>query len=329
MRTKHLPGIAYGALLALLALPAPAIAAGPADEATAAALFKDAKARMAAGDYAGACPELAEAARLFSSGGTLLNLGDCLEKLGKLASSWGAFKQAELAARSAGDAARQAEAARRAQLLEGSLSKLTITVSPMDHFAGFEVRRDGELVGEGQLGAALPADAGEHTIEATAPGRKKWTGTVQVGANGAIASIEVPELEVDPTAAAAARGFVWGPQRIAGVAVAGAGVASAIVGAVFGARAISKNDASKADCSPKDPTLCNTAGVSLRDDAKTAGLVSTGTLIAAGALAAGGLALFFTAPSQAPPEKAAAAVRVEVRPRVGSGELGLTVVGRW
>ena len=328
MTTKR-TGTVCCALLALFALAAPARASGPADEATAMALFKEAKARMALGDYPGACPKLAEAERLFSTSGMLLNLGDCLEKLGKLASSYGAFNKAEVVARNAGDGARQAEAARRAQALEGSLSKLTITVSPMNHFAGFEVRRDGELVGEGQLGAALFADAGEHTVEASAPGRKKWTGTVQVGPSGASASVEVPELDVDAAAQAAARGFVWGPQRVAGLAVTSAGVASAIVGAVFGARAVSKNDASKADCSAKDPTLCNATGVSLLNDAKTAGLVSTGTLIAAGVLAAGGLALFFTAPSQAPPAKASAGVRVEVRPRVGSGEVGLTVLGRF
>jgi hypothetical protein len=327
MRTSLQRAAAAAIAAALIGGTSPA--RGQTNQAAGVAMFQEARKLASAGDYEHACPKFAEAQRLFPTAGTLLNLGNCYEKLNRLASAWGAFKQAEISARNAGDVERQAEAARRAAALEGSLSKLTITVSPMDHFAGFEVRRDGEVVGEGQLGAALPADPGEHVVEAQAPGRKKWTGTVQVGPNGASASIDVPELEVDPDAVAAARGFAWGPQRIAGVAVAGVGVASAIVGAVFGARAISKNNAASADCSVKEPTLCNGTGVSLGNEAKTAGLVSTGTLIAGGALVAGGLALFFTAPSQVPAEKVGTALRVEVRPRIGGGEAGLTFVGRW
>jgi hypothetical protein len=321
-------GIAAGALLALLSLAASARGSGPGDEATAAALFQEARTLVASGDYAGALPKLVEANRLFPTIGTQLNIAICLEKVGKLASAWGAYKKAEIAARDAGDAAKQAEAARRAQALEGSLSKLTITVSPMDRFAGFEVRRDGELVGEGQLGAALPADAGEHTIEATAPGRKKWTGTVQVGPNGASASVEVPELAPE-TPADQGGALSWSAQRTAGVAIMAVGAAGMVTGAVFGGLALAKNAASKSDCEPADPSVCNTKGAALRADAYTFAHVSTAGLVAGSAMVVGGALLFFLAPPSAAVRASADSGHVQAFPLVSGGIAGLAVRGVW
>src|SRR3954453_11114339 len=93
------------------------------------ALFRDGRSLIKAGKLAPGCDKLAASERLETSVGTLLNLGDCREKLGKRASAWAASRKAEaLAGRTGGDDRRQAEAARRAALIEPRLSHLVIDV---------------------------------------------------------------------------------------------------------------------------------------------------------------------------------------------------------
>jgi hypothetical protein len=303
-------------------------AGGAADQAAGVAMFQEAKKLASAGDFLRACPKFVEAQRLFPTTGTLLNLGNCYQQTGKLASAWGAFKQAEIAARNGGDADRQEEAAKRARALEDSLSKLTISAAGA---AGttLEVRRDGGIVGEGQLGTAVPVDAGEHVIEVTAPGRKKWTAKVQVEAGGVNVAVNIPDLppETKPEVSTA-EGGAWGPQRIAGVAIGGAGLVGLVVGAVFGAQAISKNSASKAACSPTDASFCNDMGVTLRQDAKAAGTVSTVGLAVGGVLVAGGVVLVLTAPVAKAKETARVAW-VALVPRAPGGDVGMSLQGSW
>lgn len=312
------------AFVASFVAATPARAAGAADQAAAEVLFNEAKTLMNAGDHARACPKFVESQRLDPTVGTLLNIGNCYEKAGKLASAWGAFKAAEMTARNAGDTGRQGEAARRAEALAPRLAKLTIAVAAAP-IAGLQVRRDGELVGEGQWGSALPVDVGEHEIEVTAPGRQKWTTKVQVAAQGASVTVSVPELAPEVGGGATAEGSAWGAQRIAGVAVGGAGVISLVVGAVFGARAISKNNESKAQCSPTDPTFCNSTGAALRGEVKTAGTISTAAVVVGGVLVAGGVVLAVTAPSA----KAADGLRLTAGAGVGSADFGLAIGRRW
>jgi hypothetical protein len=317
-RFAHLLSASLAGLSVVLAAGS-SVAAGSADQAAAVSLFQEAKQLAGAGDFEHACPKFAEAQRLLPTTGTLLNLGNCYEKVGKLASAWGAFKQAEILARNAHDAERLPEATRRAAAVESSLSKLTVTVAGSAG-TGMEVRRDGELLGEGQWGTAVPVDAGEHVIEVTAPGRQKWTTKVQVGAGAASVAVNVPELlpggdaDVKP-----APGSAWSAPRIAGAAIGGAGLVALVVGALFGPQAISKNKESKQNCSPTDPNFCNDVGVAVRADAQRWATASTATIIAGGVLVAGGVVLFATAPSAKKPE----GVSVEIAPRVG----GLTLRG--
>lgn len=309
---------------ALLLAPSPARAANPQDQAAAVALFQEARTLATAGDYQRACPKFAEAQRLYPTTGTLLSLGDCYEKAGKLASSWGAFKQAEITARNVGDVERQEEGARRALKLENSLSKLTITVAGSP--AGIEVRRDGGIIGEGQWGAAVPVDAGEHVIEVTAPGRQKWTTKVQVAAGGASVAVSVPEL---PPASAApeapVEGSAWGGQRITGVAIGGAGLVSMVVGSVFTAKMVSKNNDSKVHCLPSNPDLCHAEGVALRNEALDASRIATPTFIAGAVGMAAGLVVFLTARRAARSESKVP----RLVPVVGPGVSGMYLQGAW
>jgi hypothetical protein len=81
-------------------------------------LFRDGRDLIKHGKLAAGCDKLAASERLESSVGTLLNLGDCRDKLGMTASAWAAFRKAEAMAKRSGDATRQAEASRRAAQVE-------------------------------------------------------------------------------------------------------------------------------------------------------------------------------------------------------------------
>jgi hypothetical protein len=318
------------ALAACLAAAAPAAAASPTDQAAAETLFREAKKLMADGDYEHACPKFVESQRLDPTVGTQLNVGNCFEKAGKMASAWGAFKAAEMAARDAGAKGQEGEAQRRAEALAQKLARLAIVVSPAAKVPGFEVRRDGELVGEGQWGAAVPADTGWHKIEATAPGKKAWSTTVRIEADGSSASVNVPELEVaggDGPGAAAVP--FWGGQRIAGLAFGSAGLVALAVSAGFTAKMRAKNSDSMPYCSPADPNLCHAPGVDLRNQALAAGRVATGMLIGGSAAAATGLIVFLTAPRSGAAPGADGPRPARIVPVFGPGVAGIYAQGAW
>src|SRR5262245_40010580 len=162
-------------------------------------LFRDGRSLIKQGNIAAGCEKLTASARLESSVGTLLNVGDCRERLGKLASAWAAFRKAEAMARRAGsDDKRQAEAARRAAQLESRLSNLVIEVPA--RIDGLVVRRDGEVVDAVVWGTPVPVDPGTYTIVAEAPGYAAWKATVPVAVGTRRQLITVPGLERAPVA---------------------------------------------------------------------------------------------------------------------------------
>jgi hypothetical protein len=309
-----------GSLLA----SAPASADQAADAAAAEALFKEGRTLLEQGRLEEACAKLAESQRVDPSVGTMLNLGDCLERRGKTASSWGVFTEAARMAEKRGDKARAAEAARRAAALAPTLQKLAIVVPPATRVPGLEVRKDGELVGEGQWGSAIPTDPGAHTIEAIAPAHKAWSTVVRVETSGAGASVEIPALEalVGPAPGTAAP--FWGAQRIAGAAVGGVGLVGVVVGAAFGIVTFQKTGDAKPYCSATMP-YCTQAGITLENDAKTTANVSNAAFAIGGAALVAGLVTFFTAPAgdSKPPSG------VRVGPAIGQGHAGVAVEGRW
>jgi hypothetical protein len=318
MRTNALHALPLVAVAAL-ATTSSAYAASAADEATAEALFQEGKRLMAAGDYAHACPKLAESQRLDSGSGTLLHLALCYEKIGKLASAWGAYTEAETAARATGNKERQDEAARRAAELGPRVPKLTIVVPPSAKVPGFEIKRDGAVVGEGQYGFAIPIDPGDHILEARAPGRRTWTNKITVAGLGTQA-VEVPLLMEGPADETSTPAPFWRAQRIAGVVVGGAGLVAVAVSLGVGARAKSIYSDSLGHCLPNDPTKCYAEGVTLRNQAYQVGNLATPIFVAGAIGVVGGTIVFLTTPSGA---------RLQVRPTAGPGSGSITVSGAW
>ncbi|MDB4945595.1 MAG: hypothetical protein JWP97_5129 [Labilithrix sp.] len=305
------------AALTALGVAAPATLAhadAPANEAAAEALFTEARALIDAGRVAEGCTKLEASQSLDPGTGTLLHLADCYERTGRTASAWARFREA--AARAAHDHRADWEtiARTRAAELEPKLARLRI-----DAPAGASVRRDGVDLPAGALGAALPIDPGAHVVDATAPGKQPWRGSVDAVAARTV-TITVPPLVAVP--AGETPTSTGSSLRPAGFVVGGIGVVGLGIGAALGLSAISLNNRSKDVC--PEPGLCADAGA--RDDAasaRRAATISTTAFVAGGVLLAAGITLVVLAPHHASPSSASARARLRL---AGSAAL---VEGTW
>ncbi len=188
------------------------LATAHAQSAEAEVLFRDGRNLIKRGKIGPGCDKLAASERLESSVGTLLNLGDCREKLGKLASAWAAFRKAEaMAKRAGGDDKRRGEAGRRATQLEARLANLVIEVPHRRD--GLVVRRDGEPIDAAGWSTPLPVDPGSYTIVAEAPGYTTWRQVVTVAPNAKRQVITVPDLERAPPSAVPESASIWPPPQ--------------------------------------------------------------------------------------------------------------------
>ncbi|HMI83516.1 MAG TPA: hypothetical protein VK550_05445 [Polyangiaceae bacterium] len=285
----------WGLSLALAAIPLrPAVAAGtPADTATAQALFDEARKLMGEGRYSEACPKLDESQRIDPGWGTLINLADCHEHIGRTASAWSEFLQVASGSRQAGQSDRAQAAKARAVALEPRLSKLTIAVSELNLPAGFEIRRDQSVVGPAQWGTPVAVDPGEHVVEAGAPGKRSWRRTIAVGDEGEKNEVYIPPLEDDAPRRADGGGFFAdgpGLQRITAIALGGVGVLALSAGGYFAIRAMDYDAQSDKDCQE----FCGAAGTADRRKALDAGDTATVFAIVGGASLAAGAIVYFT-----------------------------------
>lgn len=320
--------------IALLASPAICRADSEENKADAQAAFELGRKLVLAGNFKDACPKFEESERLDPGLGTMLFLADCYEKIGKSASAWGQFREAEAIAGKQQDG-RERIAHDRAAALEPKLSKIVVKVGAAQKIEGLHVTRDGDDIGEGVWNIPLPIDPGDHEIGANAPGKKTWTEHVAIAANASTVTIVVPGLLDDPNAGAAALGAGQGHgagngnanggaetpqkdgkgQRLLGVGAVGIGIAAAGVGTIFGLMAKSKNDASYSDGCHENS--CLQPGLDDRSAAKTDALISTIGFVASGVLIAGGAVLYLTAPHKS--------AKATIAPAVGPKSAGLSL----
>jgi hypothetical protein len=332
--------------VSLLSVTAVLLSQGPAwsqpsasDRAAAETLFDQALALMEAGKPAEACPKLEESQRLDPGVGTLLYLASCYEKSARAASAWATFVDAAYAAKNAGDTSRQQVAEENAARLKPLLPKLLLEVASPEA-TGLRVQSDGRDVSRALWGSEMPVDAGSHRIEASADGKKPWSGEVVIPVEGGVTRFTVPALEDAPVAAPAVAPPVATPtepqppatpkdsadsgssQRTWGwISVAG-GSALVVGGGVFAALAVSANGQADDACRPDEPALCSADGVDLAETARRRATIA-GVLGGVGlAAAATGLVLVFTA-------KDDSAARLEVAPTWTADGGGLLVEGRF
>lgn len=85
--------VACAAAAALVVLRSPPVRAeDPGNAAAAQGLFDEARALMAAGQAAEACPKLEESQRLDPGSGTLMNLARCYEQTNRIATAWSTYQ---------------------------------------------------------------------------------------------------------------------------------------------------------------------------------------------------------------------------------------------
>ncbi len=289
---------ALRALVVLVATFAarPAFAA-PTDEATTAeALFVAGREAVERGDYATACPKFAESDRLDPAAGTRINLADCEEHLGQLASAWRHWHEA-LEALGAGDG-RTPLVKERVAALDRRVPRLTITLGHgFDTARGARVVRDDVEVGLASLSVPLPVDPGPHRVEVTAPDHEPTRKDVTLLEGQSVVLVvdvgaEKPRAS-SPTGAAASP-FPFRPVGWASVVVGGASVAASLV---LGAFVLHDKSVVSQNCYPAN--VCNDQGADAAADGRTLGIASTATAIAGVTLVGLGVTLVVMHPSSA------------------------------
>jgi hypothetical protein len=290
-------------LLSVLILARPAAAQEEA-KAAAVAAFDDARRLLDKKQIAAACEKFSESQRLDPQLGTLLHLANCLEQNGQTASAWARFRDASEIAAARKDR-RQSLAEQRAAKLLPRLSKLLIEVDAGNELDELKIEQGNVVVGRALWGTATPTDPGTYSLEVTAPGRKPWSTSVVVPEDGGTATVRVPVLELLPKAertendqprvperalAPKAEERSWLSRRWPVIPAAAVGLAGVGVGTVFGLKSKQRRDEGDGDC---DGRACTTDhGVTLREQAKKDGNVSTIAFAVGGVgLAAAGVLL--------------------------------------
>jgi hypothetical protein len=300
------------------------------DAAAAEELFRRGKVHMDAGRFAEASADFELSESLDSSVGTLLNLGECQVKTGKTASAWAAFTKASVKADREGQIRRRDYAKQRASEVEPTLTRLKVSLAG-DRLPGLTITRNGEDISL-LVGTEVPVDPAEYVFEATAPGHKSWTQTMQVTGAGKAFAMEVPALEVNPVVPAEASGGTNATQdtyrpaqsdpgasrRLIGLGIGGAGVVAVVTGLVFGSLARSDLNKSEAHCGSDN--LCDQTGVDLVADAKSSANISTALVTVGGAALIGGGILWLTAPKKSDS-------KLRAMPTAGPGHVGVALTG--
>jgi hypothetical protein len=300
--------------LLLVGFSTPAVAqADASSKAEAEALFAAARTLAAAGNYAEACPKFEASEKLDPGVGTMLNLAECYDKLGRTASAWAQYREAMARAQATHATDREEFARERAQKLAGRLSTLTVRTTPNKACSELTLSRDGATLDAAEVGLAIPLDPGKHELHAAARDCKAWSTEIEVPPGPGNVTVEVPALEPEPKPAAttpapqtqplpkartegAPPAHSSSPLRPIGVGVGAAGLVGVGVGVFFGLSASAHWSDAKDECLP-DRTGCSSDALEKRHRALSDASASTIAFIVGGAAVAAGAVLWFTAPT--------------------------------
>lgn len=342
MQTARIVSLGLAAVVGLTLVAPPVRAQEDSGQRSAAgdATFNEGVALLNEKKFSEACPKFAASFKIDPLPGTKLALARCHELEGKTASAYGDYLDAEAMAKRDGDKKREDTARGKAAELLPKLARLKVAVE--GKVEGLKVKRDGIFIEDAVWGSALPADVGEHVVEASAPGYVTWSGKITITKDGETQSLVVPPLEKEKVAPKPEPpkpdpvkpppvvppppvddGSSYRTQRAIGLTVGVIGVVGLASGTTFGLLARSKWNGAKDDC---PGNVCKTQ--SAQDDAERAKTFANVSTVSFGVGVVGlvsGLVLFFTAPEPKPGD--AKAAFVQVAPSVGAGSVGVVVGG--
>ena len=328
-----------GALALPLALLCTTPARAQGEAAAAEQLYKEGKALAKKGNFEEACPKFEASYKLDKGLGTLVNLADCHERVGKIASAWAEWAEAVDLANRLGDD-REKFAKKRRDKLEPKLPKLKVDVA--NPVGSLSVYRGDTVIVEAAYGTALAVDPGEVEVSVRRGDKVLKTETVttkeaetsSISFDLAAIDKEFPEEKAapPPTIAPTAPPPKAAPpppssQKTIGYVVGGVGVAALLTAGVLEYVALNKK--SKAD--EPDQCLnnyCSPNGFDSIDSAKKFATIGQWVGIGGVLLTAVGATLVLTAPAQQEMAKQAAPPRrTAVSPWVGPTGGGLFVSG--
>jgi hypothetical protein len=288
--------------------------------AAADALFQEGQAALERGDLAVACPKLRESDRLDPANGTKLNLADCEEKRGRLATAWELYRK--LSETLPAEDQRLPYVKSRLDALAARVPRLTLVLArnaPADTHATL-----GQTVlTSASFGTALPFDPGnQELIASSGASKRRYRFTLREG--------DAKTLEINPQVEAA--GPPPEPPRdtndaqshaantkMLGYALGGVGIAGFAVGSITGLIGLQKVGVGNDNCNDSKHT-CNQAGVDANNTARTMRMVST-TGFVIGLLGVGAGAYLVLTSS--------ADEKVSFGARVNGDSASLGVNGRW
>lgn len=319
--------------LTLTALPARAEPSRSDD------LFQQGKALMDQGMAAAACEKFAESLAILRRGGTLLNLAACREKEGKNATALRLFAEAQEVARRDGRADRDAASVEGISRVRSKVSWLTVRLAAGAATPDLAITCDGEALPRDTWGTPFAIDPGQHTVVASAPGRARLSSTVVVGPIRDQQAIEIlplgpavtgigPRNEPSPGAANPTTNpsLTW--PGVVGWTAIGVGAAAAVVGGVFGGKAIVDSHESQRLC-PQHQCPSNTDGYQRNLDARREARVADVTIPIGVALAGAGVFVLVRSWGATGAEGRGTAGIASFSPMVGAGIGGVLLRGAW
>lgn len=280
-------------------------------------------------DYKSALVEFKRAYQKSDNPKILYNLAQCEYQLNNYVGALAYFEQYLRDGGDDVDPERRENVARDIAQVRSFTATLTVSVD----VEGATIFVDDETY-VSPLSEAIRVNPGVHRIAVAKEGYLEAARTIEV-AGGDFPAVQLSLLprpaEERPKAVVAADvggsehdGEVGDGQRAAGLIAGGAGVVGLGIGAAFGLVAMSKNGDVKAMCTI--PACPDARGPALADEARSAATVSTIGFVAGGALLAGGVALYLTAPKREPRARGGG---LHLSPEVGRRMAGVTLGGRF
>ncbi len=307
---KALAGGVIGCALLALATPASAEAG---HSARAEALTEQGRKLFDAGKFDAACAKFEASETTENATGTLLSLGDCYERIGRNASAWHAYQEAQAVAHAKNDGEREQLAVRRVAALEPKLTRVVFVVPPTSRVPGLTLQLGQNTIPAQAWGTVIPVDKGVQHITASAKGHSAWQIDLPVEQGDAREyRVTVPTLS---PVSGPAQNNRRRNMRTAGFVTGGVGVAGVGAAAIFSV--LSRN--------PEEANSCNRGAIQCAPTA-TAGHTSYSnaaalSLAVGGTLLATGVTLLVLAP--APDNKEAHALRIAAHPTGSGGRLQL------
>jgi tetratricopeptide (TPR) repeat protein len=318
-------------LAACLLLWAQAASAG--DPALAETLFQEAKKLANDGKFEQACPKFEASYKADRTLGTLLNLADCHEQTGRIATAWATWNEGIEISRKLNDD-RIVFATERRDKLTPRLPKLELEIVRTDALAnrggdsGLQLFRGDVPIPAAAYGTALPVDPGKHELTVRRGGKvlEKQTVTAEESRTLKVRFDfdAIDKAHPPPKDEPARRGRIEEPssQRTIGFIVGAIGVAGLATAGVIELVAINhKNKADEPDqCVNK---YCGPDGLDRADKAES--WAEIGQWVGLGGLVVTlvGATLILTAPAAPEPEQAG----LKLSPWVGRGGGGLALGG--